>query len=61
MFVVFMPLHILLCDEVLPYFILRVEVFRSLNLNLNQKNLNLYKREFKVNPANPFNSTQVKG
>jgi hypothetical protein len=50
-----------LCDEVLPYFILRVEVFRSLNLNLNQKNLNLYKREFKVNPANPFNSTQVKG
>jgi hypothetical protein len=38
-----------LCDEVLPYFILRVEVFHSLNLNLNQKNLNLYKNEFKVN------------
>jgi hypothetical protein len=36
MFVAFMPLHILLCDEVLPYFVLRVEVIRSLNLNLNQ-------------------------
>jgi hypothetical protein len=61
MFVAFMLLHNLLCDEVLPYFILRVEVFRSLNSNLNQKNLNLYKREFKVNPANPFNLAQVKG
>jgi hypothetical protein len=35
-------LHILLCDEVLPYFVLRVDVVRSLNLNLNQKDLNLY-------------------
>jgi hypothetical protein len=51
MFVAFMPVQILLCGEVLPYFILRVEVFHSLILNLNQKNLNLYKREFKVNPA----------
>jgi hypothetical protein len=51
MFVAFMSLHILLCDEVLPYFILR---------NLNQNNLNLYKRKFKVNPANPFNPTRVK-
>jgi hypothetical protein len=51
-----MLLHILLCDKVLPYFILRVEVFRSLNLNLN-----LYKREFKVNPTNPFNPARVKG
>jgi hypothetical protein len=24
-----------LCDEVLPYFILRIEVVRSLNLNLD--------------------------
>jgi hypothetical protein len=48
MFVVFMPLHILLSDEVLPYFVLRVEVYRSLNSNLN-----LYKRESKVNPAQP--------
>jgi hypothetical protein len=40
MFVAFMPLHILLCDEVLPYFILCVKVFHTLNLNLNQKNLN---------------------
>jgi hypothetical protein len=46
-----MRLHILLCGEVLPYFILHVEVFHSLNLNLNQKNLNLYKRVFEVNPA----------
>jgi hypothetical protein len=37
MFVAFMPLHILLCDEVLPYITLRVEGFRSLNLNLNHR------------------------
>jgi hypothetical protein len=37
MFVAFMPLHILLCDEVLPYIVLRVEVFRSSNLNLNHR------------------------
>jgi hypothetical protein len=41
MFVAFLSLHILLCDEVLPYFILRIEVIRSLNLNLDQKDLNL--------------------
>jgi hypothetical protein len=41
MFVAFIPLHILLCDEVLLYFILRVEIVRSLNLNLNQNCLNL--------------------
>jgi hypothetical protein len=35
MIVAFMSLHILLCDEVLLYFILRVEVVRSLDLNLN--------------------------
>jgi hypothetical protein len=61
MFVAFMPLHILLCDEVLLYFLLCVEVVRSLNLNLDQKNLNLYKRKFKVNHANPSNLTRVKG
>jgi hypothetical protein len=60
MFVTLMPLHILLCDDVLSYFILRVEVIRSLNLDLNQKNLNLYKGEFKVNPANPANPIRVK-
>jgi hypothetical protein len=53
-----MSLLILLCDGVLPYFLLRVEVVHSLNLDLNQKNLNLYKGEFKDNPANP---TRVKG
>jgi hypothetical protein len=41
MFVPFMSLHILLCDEVLSYFVLRVEVIRSSNLNLNQNGLNL--------------------
>jgi hypothetical protein len=61
MFVAFMPLHILLSDEVLPYFILRIEVVQSLNLNSNQKNLNLYKRESKVNSDNPFNPAQVMG
>jgi hypothetical protein len=53
MFIAFMSLHSLLSDEVLPYFILRVEVYRSSNLNSNQKNLNLYKRESKVNSAQP--------
>jgi hypothetical protein len=61
MFVAFMPLQILLCDEVLPYFILCVEVVRSLNLNLDQKDSNLYKRKFKDYPANPSNPTQVEG
>jgi hypothetical protein len=56
-----MPLHILLCDEVLLFFILCVQVFHSLNLNLNQNNLNSYKKKFKVNPANPFNPSRVKG
>jgi hypothetical protein len=41
MFVAFMSLHILLCDEVLLYFVLRVELIRSLNLNLNQSGLDL--------------------
>jgi hypothetical protein len=54
-------LHILLCDEVHPYFILRIEVVRSLNFNLDQKDLNLYKRKFKVNLANPPNPTWYKG
>jgi hypothetical protein len=45
-----MSLHILLCDEVLPYFVLRVEVVRSLNLNLNQKDSKLYKVQVKVEP-----------
>jgi hypothetical protein len=30
-------LHILLCDELLLYIILCVEVFHSLNLNLNRR------------------------
>jgi hypothetical protein len=37
MFVAFMPLHILLFDEVLPYIALCVEGFHSLNLNLNHR------------------------
>jgi hypothetical protein len=41
MFVAFMPLHILLCDEVLLYFVLRVIVVCSSNYNLNQNGLNL--------------------
>jgi hypothetical protein len=32
-------LHILLCDEVLPYFVLCIEVVRSLNFNQNGLNL----------------------
>jgi hypothetical protein len=41
MFVEFMLLHILLCDEVLSCIVLHVEVIRSLNLDLNQNDLNL--------------------
>jgi hypothetical protein len=41
MFVAFMPLHILLCDEVIPCIVLCVEVVHSLNLNLDQNGLNL--------------------
>jgi hypothetical protein len=41
MFVALMSLYISLCDEVLLYFILRIEVTRSLNLNLDRKDLNL--------------------
>jgi hypothetical protein len=37
MFIAFMSLHILLCDKVLPYIVLHVEVFHSLNLNLNHR------------------------
>jgi hypothetical protein len=32
-----------LCDEALPCIVLHVEVVRSLNLNLGQNGLNLYK------------------
>jgi hypothetical protein len=39
MFVAFIPLHILLCDEVLLYFILQIVIIRNLNLNLIQTNL----------------------
>jgi hypothetical protein len=41
MFVAFTVLHILLCDEVLQYFVSHVEVIHSSNLNLNQNGLNL--------------------
>jgi hypothetical protein len=43
MFVAFMPLHILLRDEVVMCIVLCVEVVRSLNLNLDQNGLNLEK------------------
>jgi hypothetical protein len=33
MFIAFMPLYILLCDEVLLYFILWIKVVQNLNLN----------------------------
>jgi hypothetical protein len=44
MFVAFMSLQILLCDEVLPcFFFLRAEVVRSLNLNLDKKRFEFIK------------------
>jgi hypothetical protein len=42
MFVAFMPVHILLCDEVLLYLIYVNR--RHLNLNLNQMILQMMKR-----------------
>jgi hypothetical protein len=39
MFVAFMPLHILFCDGVLLFFILRIGIAQNLNLNLIQINL----------------------
>jgi hypothetical protein len=44
MFVAFMLLHFLLCDEVPSYIISCIEVVCSLNLNLNQNSLNFYKK-----------------
>jgi hypothetical protein len=41
MSIAFMPLYIFLCEEMLSYFVLCIEVIRSLNLNLNQNGLNL--------------------
>jgi hypothetical protein len=41
MFAAFMSFHVLLCDEVHPYFVLCVEVVRSLKLHLKQNGLNL--------------------
>jgi hypothetical protein len=41
MFVALTLLHILLCDEVVPHFVLRVEFVCSSNLNFNQNGLNL--------------------
>jgi hypothetical protein len=41
MSIAFMQLDIFLCDEMLPYFVLCIEVIHSLNLNLNQNGLNL--------------------
>jgi hypothetical protein len=38
MFVAFMPLHILLCYEVLLYFILRIGIIQELNLSWIQMN-----------------------
>jgi hypothetical protein len=37
MFVAFKPLHIFLCDAVLPYYVWGIEAIRSLILNLNQE------------------------
>jgi hypothetical protein len=43
MFDAFMPVHILLCDEVLLYFIMRVGVVQNSNMFLNSKSGLLYK------------------
>jgi hypothetical protein len=43
MFVAFMPLHILLCDEVLQYFILRIEVIWNLKFELKSNKFVSYK------------------
>jgi hypothetical protein len=43
MFDALMPLHILMCDEVILYFIIRVRVVQNSNLFLNSKSGLLYK------------------
>jgi hypothetical protein len=43
MFDAFMPMHILLCDEVFLYFIMRVGVVQNSNMFLNSKSGLLYK------------------
>jgi hypothetical protein len=61
MFVALMPLHILLGDEVLPYNVLRVEVLRSLNLNLNHRGFEFMRVEVKDNPPYPANPNWIEG
>jgi hypothetical protein len=60
MFIAFISLHILLCDEVLPYFVLCVEVVCSLNLNLNQEDLNLYEVQVRVNPLTQLAQSELR-
>jgi hypothetical protein len=43
MFVAFMLLHILLCDEVLPHFILWIEVIQNLKFELKSNKFVSYK------------------
>jgi hypothetical protein len=61
MFVAFMPMHFLLCDEVLPYFVLRVDVVHSLNLNLNQKGFEFMRSRGYGLPHNLANLIRVNG
>jgi hypothetical protein len=49
MFIVFMSLHILLCDEVLPYFISRVESRSKFKLVLNSNEFAIRKKGLKTN------------
>jgi hypothetical protein len=55
MFVAFMSLHIFFCDVMLLYFVSRIEVIRSLNLNLN-----LHEVEVKVNPLTQLTWPEVR-
>jgi hypothetical protein len=54
MFVAFMPLHILLCDEVLPYFILRVESHLKLKLVLNSNEFAIREKGLKIKRVSYF-------
>jgi hypothetical protein len=48
MFVVFIPSHILLCDEVLPYFISHVESRSKFILVLNSNEFIISKKGLKI-------------
>jgi hypothetical protein len=57
MFVALMPLHILLCDEVLLYFISRVESRSKFKLVLNSNEFEIREKGLKIKRELPIFKT----